>query len=69
MDIVQLRAKQASDAQVLEAAATFRRCADVAGALFVLNDRPDLAVAAGADGVHLGQDDMAVDRAPDRVRR
>lgn len=63
VDIVQLRAKQASDAQVLEAAATFRRCADVAGALFVLNDRPDLAVAAGADGVHLGQDDMAVDRA------
>ena len=31
---------------------------DEHGALFVLNDRPDLAVAAGADGVHLGQDDM-----------
>jgi thiamine-phosphate pyrophosphorylase len=30
------------------------------GALFILNDRPDLATAAGADGVHIGQDDMAV---------
>jgi thiamine-phosphate pyrophosphorylase len=72
VDIAQLRAKQAADVQVLEAAATFRRCADDAGALFVLNDRPDLAVAAGADGVHLGQDDMAVDGAraivgPDRI--
>ena len=33
---------------------------DEHGALFVLNDRPDLAVAAGADGVHVGQDDMPV---------
>jgi thiamine-phosphate pyrophosphorylase len=63
VDVVQLRAKRVSDAQVLEAAAVFRRCADEAGALFVLNDRPDLAVGAGADGVHLGQDDMAVDEA------
>jgi thiamine-phosphate pyrophosphorylase len=63
VDIVQLRAKDATEARVLEAAEVFRRCADDAGALFVLNDRPDLAVSAGADGVHLGQDDMAVDRA------
>jgi len=63
VDIVQLRAKDASDAQVLEAAEAFRGGADEAGALFVLNDRPDLAVSADADGVHLGQDDMAVDEA------
>lgn len=63
VDIVQLRAKDATDAQVLEAAEEFRRCADDADALFVLNDRPDLAVSAGADAVHLGQDDMPVDRA------
>ena len=63
VDIVQLRAKRVSDARVLEAAEVFRRCADDAGALFVLNDRPDLTVSAGADGVHLGQDDMAVDQA------
>jgi thiamine-phosphate pyrophosphorylase len=57
VDIVQLRDKEASDEQVLEAAKVFRRVADEHGALFVVNDRPDLAVAADADGVHVGQDD------------
>jgi thiamine-phosphate pyrophosphorylase len=55
--IVQLREKDADDGAVLDAAAQFRRAADEHGALFILNDRPDLAAAAGADGVHLGQDD------------
>src|SRR5205085_4829451 len=58
-DIVQLREKDASDAAVLAAAADFRRAIDEHGALFIVNDRPDLAAAAGADGVHLGQDDAA----------
>ena len=57
VDIVQLRDKDASDEQVLEAATVFRRLADEHGALFLVNDRPDLAVAADADGVHVGQDD------------
>ena len=58
-DIVQLREKDADDGAVLAAAAEFRQAADEHGALFILNDRPDLAAAAGADGVHLGQDDAA----------
>ena len=62
-DIVQLREKDGDDAVVLAAAAEFRRAADEHGALFILNDRPDLAAAAGADGVHLGQDDPAPARA------
>jgi thiamine-phosphate pyrophosphorylase len=62
-DIVQLREKGGDDAVVLAAAAEFRRAADEHGALFILNDRPDLAAAAGADGVHLGQDDPAPARA------
>jgi thiamine-phosphate pyrophosphorylase len=63
VDVVQLRAKDAPDDEVLRAAETFAaRCAE-AGALFVLNDRPDLAVAAGADGVHVGQADATVDAA------
>jgi thiamine-phosphate pyrophosphorylase len=72
VDIVQLRCKQASDDQVLEAAARFVRvCADH-GALLIVNDRPELAVAAGADGVHVGQDDVPVAQAreivgPDRL--
>jgi len=63
VDIVQLRDKEASDEQVLNAAQAFRRVADEHGALFVVNDRPDLAVAADADGVHVGQDDTPVSEA------
>jgi thiamine-phosphate pyrophosphorylase len=63
VDIVQLRDKEAGDEQVLEAAKVFRRVADEHGALFVVNDRPDLAMAADADGVHVGQDDVPVQEA------
>ena len=38
---------------------SFRAAADRHGALFVVNDRADLAVASGADGVHLGQNDLS----------
>jgi thiamine-phosphate pyrophosphorylase len=66
-DMVQLRDKEAGDEEILGAAAGFRETCDEHGALFWLNDRPDLALAAGADGVHLGQDDMAVDEARAQV--
>jgi thiamine-phosphate pyrophosphorylase len=62
-DLFQLRDKAASDDELLAAAETARERCRAAGALFVLNDRPDLAVACGADGVHVGQDDMPVSRA------
>ena len=59
-DVVQLRDKTATDEEIAAAAAwTAERCA-AHGALFVLNDRPDLAARAGADGVHVGQDDTPV---------
>ncbi len=67
VDIVQLRDKHASDGELVAAAEAFRRCCDDADALFIVNDRSDLAVATGADGVHLGQDDMAVTRARELV--
>ena len=41
--------------------AEFRRLCDEHGALLWVNDRPELAVAAGADGVHVGQDDAPVE--------
>jgi len=63
VDVLQLRDKAADDEALLRAAEAFRACCDEAGALFVLNDRADLAVAAGADGVHLGQEDMGVQEA------
>jgi thiamine-phosphate pyrophosphorylase len=62
-DLFQLRDKDASDDELLAAADTARERCRSAGALFVLNDRPDLAVASGADGVHVGQDDTPVARA------
>jgi thiamine-phosphate pyrophosphorylase len=58
VDLLQLRDKAASDEELLAAAQTFRACCAETGALFLVNDRPDLAVAADADGVHVGQDDM-----------
>lgn len=59
-DLVQLRDKEATDGELLDAAAWIRERCAAHGALFILNDRPDLAAAAGADGVHVGQDDTAV---------
>lgn len=72
VDLVQLRMKTAGDAQVLEAAQMVAAACAAHGALFILNDRPDLAVQAGADGVHVGQDDTPVEYAratvgPDRL--
>jgi thiamine-phosphate pyrophosphorylase len=58
VDIVQLRDKDLPDRALLERASVAREAAHSSGALFVLNDRPDLAVACGADGVHVGQDDV-----------
>jgi len=72
VDIVQLREKHLDDRALLDRAAVARDAAHAAGALFVLNDRPDLALACDADGVHVGQDDVpaAVARrilGPDRL--
>jgi thiamine-phosphate pyrophosphorylase len=63
VDIVQLREKELGRAEILRAAATFRRLADTYSALFIVNDDPDLARACDADGVHLGQDDGSVEEA------
>ena len=53
VDLVQLRDKALDDERLVAAAEEFRGL----GALFVLNDRPHLVEACGADGVHVGQDD------------
>jgi thiamine-phosphate pyrophosphorylase len=57
VDLVQLRDRTLDDAGLIDAAVAFRAAATEAGALFILNDRPDLVEACGADGVHVGQDD------------
>ena len=67
VDMVQLRDKELDDDSLLEAAARFRAVCHEHGALFWLNDRPDLALAAQADGVHVGQDDAAPGAVRDQV--
>jgi thiamine-phosphate pyrophosphorylase len=58
VDVVQLRDKQAGRDELLSGAAVARRLCDEAGALLILNDHPELVAEAGADGCHVGQDDM-----------
>lgn len=60
--IVQLRAKHATDRVVLDQARRLRAITREHGALLVVNDRFDLALAAEADAVHLGQTDLPPDR-------
>ncbi len=60
VDVVQLREKEPGDADLLARARIAKALCEEAGALFVVNDRPDVAVEAGADGVHVGQEDMPV---------
>jgi thiamine-phosphate pyrophosphorylase len=67
VDIVQLRIKDGSDAEILAAAGRFKRVCAHHGALFLINDSPELAAQADADGVHLGQEDMAVEKAREIV--
>src|SRR5918911_5381916 len=59
VDMIQLRDKRLGDDELIAAAAEFRAAADAHGALFVLNDRPDLVAACRADGVHVGQEDAS----------
>ena len=60
VDVVQLRAKSLSDCEVLSLARGLREVTARAGVLFIMNDRPDLARLAQADGVHLGQHDLPI---------
>ncbi len=68
VDVLQLRDKSLGDDALIAAAREFRDT----GALFILNDRPDLVDACQADGIHVGQDDATPAQAraavgPDRI--
>lgn len=58
--MIQLRDKTASSRRLFEAAVAMRRLCRDAGALLIVNDRIDIALASGADGVHVGPDDLPV---------
>jgi thiamine-phosphate pyrophosphorylase len=70
--LIQLRDKEASAKELLDAARACLKLTRAAAATLIINDRVDVALAADADGVHLGQDDLAVDEAreilgPDKI--
>jgi thiamine-phosphate pyrophosphorylase len=58
VDIVQLRDKQLADEELAAVANAARALCEALGALLIVNDRPLVAREAGADGVHVGQEDM-----------
>jgi thiamine-phosphate pyrophosphorylase len=61
VDIVQLREKQLPDEQLVAVANAVRALCERLGALLIVNDRPLVAREVGADGVHVGQEDMPVE--------
>jgi thiamine-phosphate pyrophosphorylase len=63
VDIVQLREKELGRDEIERSAQTFRRLCDTYSALFIVNDDPYLARTCDADGVHVGQDDVAATEA------
>lgn len=58
--VLQLRDKRLDDRQLLARARALRDATRDTGTLFVMNDRPDLAVLSHADGIHVGQDELPV---------
>lgn len=60
VDVVQLREKHLPDDELTALANAMRALCERIGALLIVNDRPLVAREAGADGAHLGQDDMPV---------
>ncbi|MDD5108971.1 MAG: thiamine phosphate synthase [Candidatus Omnitrophica bacterium] len=61
--LIQLRDKQGIKSDVLDLAIKLSRCLSRSKTLFIVNDYIDIAVASGADGLHLGQDDLPVKEA------
>jgi thiamine-phosphate pyrophosphorylase len=62
-DCIQLRAKDIEDDKLAALAAEFVQICKGAGVLRIINDRVDIAVIFGADGVHLGQNDLPIEQA------
>ena len=58
--ILQLRAKKSSEAEIIAMAQQILLVVRAAGGIFLINDHPHLVPIIGADGAHIGQDDMTV---------
>lgn len=58
VDVIQLRDKKGTDRQIIAASEAVMRITSDSETLFMVNDRPDIARIVGADGVHVGQDEL-----------
>jgi thiamine-phosphate pyrophosphorylase len=72
VQVIQLREKIVADRELIRRARQLRQWTREAGALLIINDRPDLAILSDADGVHVGQTELSVADArsivgPDRL--
>jgi thiamine-phosphate pyrophosphorylase len=59
-DTIQFRQKSGATREMIEVARQMKKLCEESGVKFIVNDRVDVAIAAGADGVHLGQDDFPI---------
>jgi len=64
-DLIQFRQKSGSTRSLIETARDMKAICEAAEAVFVVNDRIDVAMASDADGVHIGQDDFPIAMARD----
>ena len=60
VDVLQLRDKQLADRELIDRARRLRQLTRGTSTLLIINDRPDLAALAQADGVHVGQEELSV---------
>ena len=67
-NIIQYRDKNSSKEVLLQIASTLKRICDKKDAIFIVNDYTDIANAVNADGVHIGQDDVAYEQARDLLK-
>ncbi len=68
VDLLQLRAKNLGASQIEKLAAELHRVTSAAKVPLVINDHPEIAGAIGAEGVHLGQDDLSIEKTRSLVR-
>ena len=67
--VIQLRDKEATDEALIEIGRSLRKVCDRFNALFIVNERIEVARAVGADGLHIGQDDISISEARRRMGR
>jgi thiamine-phosphate pyrophosphorylase len=67
VDVIQLRAKKQTLDQIAALGQAMRKAIPADGPLFILNDHPELVAGMGADGIHVGQDDLSVAEARTRA--